>query len=138
MSSSLYVLFDRAQPGATIVSFVSGMPVSGFALFDKPLKASFKAPGEEDAVVRLTFYAQNYFRIFISDLAIEFYRETQAPPEVIAGERAFRDAVLGCEHFKLRRWLLTTEGWDDTDNEYVQVVAEGTDAGGLEEVLVAP
>ena len=38
-----------------------------------------------------------------------------------------REAVLRLDPFRLRRWILTNEWWDDDDNARVEVLAEGTD-----------
>jgi hypothetical protein len=131
MSSSLYVFLDSAQPDASLVPLVSGLRPSGFTLFESPLKWSIQAPGEPDAAVRLAFYGHQYFRIFVSDRAVLFYRgRMPAPQEIVAGEREFRDALLGFQPFELRRWILTREGWDDAD-----VVAEGTDVLTLASVF---
>jgi len=90
-----------------------------------------KAPGEPDVPVRCLFYAQNYFRIYISDLAIQFYRESTLPPEIAVGEKHLMTSVLGMHQFRLQRWILTKEGWDDDDNPYLHIVSEGSSPESL-------
>jgi hypothetical protein len=95
------------------------------------LRSTIDVPGGPTVPARCAFYAQNYFRIFVGDRAIQFYREGALPPELASGEQHLLSAVLAATQFILRRWLVTEEGWDDEDNPYVTILGEGTDAEGL-------
>jgi hypothetical protein len=56
---------------------------------------------------------------------IQFYRESTLPPELATTEKYLQTAVLGLPQFRLRRWIITQEGWDDDDNYYIHIVSEG-------------
>jgi len=52
-------------------------------------------PGVSPAPVRGVFYAQNYFRIFVSDqVIVEFVREAELPSELALGERSLVKSLL--------------------------------------------
>ncbi len=129
MSSNLYLLFQTAEAGAevSLPQFLEGMDIPGYSFWDNRLKHRIKVPGEPDVPERCLFYAQNYFRIFISDLVIQFCREIEStlPPEIAAAEKHFQSTVFGLRQFRLRRWIMTEEGWDDDDNPYMRIVSEG-------------
>jgi pimeloyl-ACP methyl ester carboxylesterase len=108
------------------------LPVPGFMRFEQALKPKIEVADERPAPVRLVFYAQNSFRIFVADLVLQFCRHIPAPPEIAVGERALREAVLRLDPFRLRRWVLTNERWDDDENARVEVLAEGTDSRTLD------
>lgn len=75
--------------------------------------------------VRRLFYAQNYFRVFVSELAVEFRRESKSPPELVTAEHLLRSHILETPGFRLRRWVATSEGWDEDDKPFVRVLREG-------------
>ena len=85
-------------------------------------------PGEPDSLITCFFYAQNYFRILVSNNVVEFYREAAIPPELETGERQFCIAILETNEFIVRRWVITSEGWDDDDRRFLHVVGEGNSA----------
>jgi hypothetical protein len=111
MSTNLYLFFAATEPGATLPARVRDLSVPAFSRFDQPLDDLIEVTGEEPSPVRLTFYTENYFRVYVAELAIQFHRGIPPPREVAAGERWLREAVLRLEAFRLRRWLLTQEGW---------------------------
>jgi hypothetical protein len=132
MSSSLYLLFkNEAAPivrwQVSLPRAVQGLSIVGYSFFDAPLKRFIEAPDERRSPVRCSFYAQNYFRIFISNLAVEFYRETDLPSDLISGERHLALAIFAIPKLRLRRWVSTEEGYSDDDERYVRILAEGTD-----------
>jgi hypothetical protein len=133
MGTNLYLLFEASEPGATLPACIRDLSVPGFTRFEQPLKPSIEVAGETPAPVRLVFFTQNYFRIFVADRVVQFSREAPPPPEVAAGERELREALLRLEPFHLRRWMLTNEWWDDDDDFRVEVLAEGTDPLTLED-----
>ena len=45
--------------------------------------------------------------------------------ELASSEKYLQSAVLGTREFRLRRWVLTDEGWDDDDNPCLQILNEG-------------
>lgn len=112
-------------------NYVRDVSIPGFSFYNLPSKPSIKAPGERNLVVRYNFYAQNYFRIYISDLAVEFSRETPAPPHIAEGERMLLNLILALPRLRLRRWILTSEGYDDDDRYFAKIVAEGNTADSL-------
>jgi hypothetical protein len=133
MSTNLYLFFDPTELGATLPACIGDLLVPGFTRFEQGPHGNIEVANEQPAPVRLMFFTQNYFRIFVADLALKFYREAPPPPEVTAGERALRDAVTQLDALRLRRWLLVREWWDDDDNACVEVLADGTDVRGLED-----
>src|ERR1700729_1811223 len=88
MGTNLYLLFDAAEPGATLPARIRDLPVPGFTRFEQPLEPEIAVADETPTFVRFMFYTQNHFRIFVADLALQFCREAPPPPEVAAGERA--------------------------------------------------
>src|SRR5436190_22358975 len=136
MSSVLYLLFENpAGAGESLARQVEVLEIPGYSFSRRPLKDVIRAPGEPEMPVRCLFYAQNYFRVFVSDLAVEFHREATPPPEVVAAERVLRSRMLDMPGFKLRRWVTTSEGWDDNNNRFVRVLSQGT---GRETLLAEP
>jgi hypothetical protein len=131
MSSNLYLVFDRTNGGASLPQFVQGLAVSGYSFSAEPLKSFIEPPGEPQAPVRCGFYAQNYFRVFISDSAVQLYREAALPSDLAVGEKQLLAAIFGRPDFRLRRWISTSEDWDDDDKSTVQIVSEGTDKATL-------
>jgi hypothetical protein len=107
------------------------LTVSGYSFSAKPLKDFIEAPGEPQAQVRCGFYAQNYFRVFISDSAVQFYREAALPPDLADGEKQLLAALSGCPDLRLRRWISTSEDWDDDNKAIVEILSEGTDKATL-------
>lgn len=84
MSTNLYLLFEPAQPdGAYLPQLLQGMAIPGYSFWDNPLKNVINVPGEPDVPARCLFYADNYFRIHISDLVIQFCRESMLPSELV-------------------------------------------------------
>ena len=71
------------------------------------------------------FYAQNYFRIFVSDQVVEFVREAELPSELALGERSLVKGLLNTGQFTIVRWISTSQGWDDNDRPYTVSIAEG-------------
>jgi hypothetical protein len=134
MGTTLYLFFEPVETGATLPAQIHDLQVPAFARFEGPLKPEIVVADEKPASVQLTFYTQNNFRIFVADLALQFHREIPPPPEVVAGERALREAVLRLEPLRLRRWIVTNEWWNDDDTARVDVLAEGTDPRTLEDV----
>ena len=127
MSSVLYLLFEKsAAGGGSLAREVKGTEVAGYSFSEEPLKKMIRAPGEPDMPVRCLFYAQNYFRVFVSDLAVEFHRDSTPPPELVTAEGLLRSRILEITGFRLRRWVATSEGWDDDDKPFVRVLSEGT------------
>jgi hypothetical protein len=131
MGTNLYLFFEPREPVATLPACIRDLSVPGFTRFEQPLKSKIEVADETPAPVRLVFYTQNYFRTFVADLVLQFCRDIPPPPEVAAGERELREAVLRLDAFRLRRWILTNEWWDDDDSPRVEVLAEGTDPGRL-------
>src|SRR6266566_7243321 len=126
MSSVLYLFFENTGAGGgSVAHHVQGLQVPGYSFSEEPLKEVISAPNEPDVPVRCLFYAQNYFRVFVSDLAVEFYRETVPSPEIAAGEGLLRSKILDVPGLKLRRWVATSEGWDDDDKEFVRILSQG-------------
>jgi len=86
-----------------------------------------KAPDEQPLPVRCFLYAQDYFRIYIADMAVQFHREAALPPDLAVGEQEFQVAALSRADIRLRRWIATDEDWDDDEKRVVQILAEGKD-----------
>ena len=95
------------------------------------MRTTLDAPGEPSLPVRCAFYAHSYFRIFLADRAVHFYREAALPAELARGEQQLVAAVLEMIPFHLRRWLITEEGWTDDDEPFVTLLQEGNDAESL-------
>jgi hypothetical protein len=131
MSSNLYLVFDNTNGGTTLPQFAQGLAVSGYSFSVEPLKNFIELPGEPQAKARCGFYAQNYFRVFISDSAVQFYREATLPSNLAEGERQLLDAIFNRPDFRLRRWISTSEDWDDDDKPTVRILSEGTDKATL-------
>jgi hypothetical protein len=126
MSSTLYLFLENAGTDVdSVARHVQGLQVPGYMFSEKPLKRVISAPGEPDVQVRCQFYAQNYFRVFVSDLAVEFYREATPPPDIANAEAILRSHILNLPGFKLRRWITTSEGWDDDDKKFVDILSQG-------------
>jgi hypothetical protein len=83
MSSNLYLLFDSAE---VLPPLLEGATVPAYSFTSHLTRAAINAPGEPSERMRCMFYAQNYFRIFVADRAIECSRVTAIPPELAAGE----------------------------------------------------
>jgi hypothetical protein len=126
MSSNLYLVFDSSNGEASLSRFVQGLAISGYSSSARPLKSFITAPGEPQTPVRCGFYAQNYFRIFISDSAVQFYREAALPFDLAKGEKQLLAAIFGPPDFRLLRWISTSEDWNDDDKPTVQILSEGT------------
>jgi hypothetical protein len=127
MSSVLYLLFENVSGrGGSIARQVEALKVPIYSFSQKPLKDLIRPPGEREMPVRCQFYAQNYFRVYVSDFAVEFHRDATALPELRAAEELLRSRILGLPGVKLRRWVITTEGWDDDDKPFVQVLSQGS------------
>jgi hypothetical protein len=77
---------------------------------------------------RYIFYPQNHFRILISHAVVEFYRGAAIPSELAAGETQLYARILETNAFSVRRWLATSEGWNDDDQPFVNTVTEGDSA----------
>src|SRR5262245_58193288 len=117
MSSNLYLLFET-QEGANVAlpEFLQEVTIPGYTFWRGPLKHTIKVPGESAVPTRCLFYAQNYFRISISDLVMQFYREITLPAELAAGEKSLQAAAFNLSPFRLRRWIITDEDWDENDD----------------------
>jgi hypothetical protein len=126
MITNLYLLFEATEAAeATLAPVLQQLVIPGYSLWSDSLKWDIKVPGEPDVPGVCFFYAQNYFRIFISDLVIKFDRGSLLPPELANGENYLQSTVLGMPQFRLRRWMITEEGWDDADNFYTHILNEG-------------
>jgi hypothetical protein len=133
MSSSLYLLFEPAAGlEVTLPPLVQDLAVPGYSFSSHRLKPVMQVPGEPDVPTRCQFYAQNDFRIFIADPAIQFHRESALPSELANGGQRFQSAVLGLRQFTLRRWIITEEDWDDDDQPVVRILSEGNTRAGLD------
>jgi hypothetical protein len=129
MSTSLYVFLDAPESEeVTLPQLLQDLSIPGYSFSTHPLRSAIDAPGEPSVPTRGAFYAQNYFRIFLADRAVQFYRDAALPPELAAGEQYLLSAILTLPQFNLRRWIVTDEGWDDEDEPYVTILDEGTDA----------
>lgn len=137
MSANLYLVFDRVNEEASLCKLASTLTIPGFSFTDVCFKDSIEVPGGQSFRVRCSFYAQNYFRIFISDLAVQFYRETTLPTNLVDAERQLRVAFLTHPLFKLRRWVGTSENWNDNDQLVIQILCEGQNQQALEEATGA-
>ena len=136
MSSVLYLLVEGPGRGeGSLARHVKGIMIPGYSFSEEPPKKVIRAPGEPDMPVRCLFYAQNYFRVFFSDLAVEFHREYTPPPELVTAEALLRSRILEIPGFTLRRWVATSEGWDDDDRPFARIVSEGT---SLETLIAEP
>ncbi len=125
------MFFDVLNPNDALPQALRDLAVPGYSFWPDPMRRILDAPGEPSLPVRCTFYANNYFRIFLADRAIHFYREAPLPPELAKGEQHLVAAVLEMIPFRLRRWLVTEEGWTDDDEPFVHLLQEGSDAEGL-------
>ena len=128
MITNLYVMFESVSPSADLVLLAGHISVPGYSFSTKPEKQTIRVPGSSDFPVACFFYAQNYFRIFISQMAVEFCRGAAIPSELAAGEKELYRHILETKDFSVQRWLATSEGWDDGDQPFVNTVAEGTSA----------
>jgi hypothetical protein len=136
MSFSLYVLFDPTGEGrASVIEVLRNADVTGYTFFDAPLKAAINPPDEPNSTVRCTYYAENYFRLFISDLAVQFYREASLPDWIAKADEQIVHALLAARQIRLRRWINTQEGWDDDDLPFVRIVGEGDKPEELPDAL---
>jgi len=131
MSSNVYLLFDVSKSTDALPRALEELAIQGYSSWRAPLRATLDAPGEPSVPVRCAFYARNHFRIFVADRAIQFYREAPLPPELARGEQQLVAAVLDMPSFRLRRWLVTEEGWSDDDEPFVNLLREGGDASDL-------
>ena len=75
-------------------SLFRGWLSPGYSFYAEPLQSFIKPPGEPQAPVRCGFYAQNYFRVLISDFAVQFYREAALPSDLADGERQLVAAIF--------------------------------------------
>src|ERR1051325_2316348 len=100
MSSNLYLVFDSTNGGTSLPQFVQGLAVSGYSFSAKPLKIFIEPPGEPQAPVRCVLYAQNYFRVFISDSVVQFYREVALPSDLADGDKQLLAAIFGRPDFR--------------------------------------
>lgn len=133
--STLYLFFDVSNSNDVLPRALQGLVVPGYSFWPSPLRATFDAPGEPRLPVRCTYYAQNWYKIFLADRAIRFdrddpFRDAQ-PVELVRGEQHLVAAVLRMTQFHLRRWLVTDEGWTDDDDPFVDLLREGSDAESL-------
>jgi hypothetical protein len=128
MVTNLYVTFEPVSPAADVSQLAADTVVSGYSFSTEPQKETIHIPDEGDFPVTCLFYAQNDFRIYVSRAAVEFYRGGVIPAELAAGETLFYKRILETNEFSVRRWLATSEGWDDDDEPFVNVIAEGTSA----------
>ena len=131
MSSNLYLVFDSTNGGASLPQLVQGLAISGYSFSAEPLKSFIEPPGEPQAAVRCGFYAQNYFRVFISDSAVQFCREVALPSDLADGEKQLLAAIFRRPDVRLRRWIITSEDWDDDDKPTVQILSEGIEKATL-------
>ena len=130
MSSNLYLFFDVSSSNDVVHRALQEFVVPGYS-FWRAAGWTLDAPGEPSVPVRSFFYAQSYFRIFLADQAILFYRESALPPELATGEQHLVAAILEMTQFHLRRWVLTEEDYDDEDEPFVNLLREGRDAVSL-------
>ena len=57
---------------------------------------------------------------------------------LVAAEGHLRSHILDLSGFKLRRWIATSEGWDDDDKAFVRILNQGTSRETLIAELDAP
>jgi hypothetical protein len=133
--STLYLFFEVTDSNDVLPRALQGLVVPGYSFWPSPLRATFDAPGEPRLPVRCTYYAQSVYRIFLADRAIQFDRDDSfldaQPAELVRGEQHLVAAVLEMPQFRLRRWLVTDEGWTDDDERFVDLLREGSDAESL-------
>jgi len=120
--TNLFILFDAAE---SVASYAMDIEVPGYSFSKEQLKSHIHMPGVSPAPVRGVFYAQNYFRIFVSDQVVEFVREAELPSELALGERSLLKSLLNTGQFTIVRWISTSQGWDDNDRPYTVSIAEG-------------
>jgi hypothetical protein len=120
--TNLFILFDAAE---SVASYAMDIEVPGYSFSKEQLKSHIHMPGVSPAPVRCLFYAQNYFRIFVSDQVVEFVREAELPSELAFGERNLVKGLLNTGQFTIVRWISTSQGWDDNDRPYTVTIAEG-------------
>ena len=127
MSDNLYLLFDvSGQEQASLPACLKDTYIPGYSFWNSPLKNFIQVPGECSLPVKCLYYTENDFRIYLCDLAVQFSRDRLAPPHIATGERTLLSLILAMPQFRLRRWIITSEGWDDDDQEFTQIVAEGS------------
>ena len=133
--STLYLFFEVSNSNDVLPQVLQGLVVPGYSFWPHPLRATIAAPGEPRLPVRCTYYAQSWYRIFLADRAIQFCRDDPfrdgQPAELVRGEQHLVAAVLKMTQFRLRRWLVTDEGWTDDDDPFVDLLREGSDAESL-------
>ena len=128
MNTNLYVIFDVLTPSADLSYLASRISIPGYSFTTKTQKQTIRVPRNGNFPVYCFFYAQNYFRIYISTSAVEFYREAVIPAELLAGETKLFKTILETNEFSVLRWLATSEDWDDDDQPFVNTISEGTSA----------
>jgi hypothetical protein len=126
MSEHLYVLFARQLSGA-----LDAIQHTDYLVWPASEGQVIRVPGELEVPVARYFYAQNYYRVFIAEKAIEFAREAHMPKDFLADEKRILRAVLDRE---IRRWIVTVEGWDDEDRPMCDIVFEGEGAESLRQL----
>jgi hypothetical protein len=95
MSTSLYVFFATEFQEAALPAVLRDLHVPGYSFSSHPIKHTIDAPNEPSVPTRCTFFAQDYFRIFLADQAIQFYREAPLPRDLATGAvRCSRDAAV--------------------------------------------
>ena len=126
MSTSLYLLFDVAtDSGASLARFVEGIGVPEYEFTDSPLKSLIQPPGEKAERATAMLYAKDYYRVFIGDSVIQFYREAESPYDIKHADQELQSALFAQSDFRLNRWLAVSEGWDDDDNRFERIIANG-------------
>jgi hypothetical protein len=120
--TNLFILLDASE---SVASYAVDIEVPGYSFWKDQLKSHIHMPGVSPARVRCLFYAQNYFRILVSDQVVEFVREAELPSELALGERSLVKGLLNTGQFTIVRWISTSQGWDDNDRPYTVTIAEG-------------
>jgi hypothetical protein len=121
-------MFEPLNASAYLSQLAPRISVPGYSFSSEPQKQTISMPGEGDLPVTSFFYARHHFRIYISRATVEFYRGAVIPSELVAGERQLYARILETNAFSVRRWLATSEGWNDDDQPFVNTVAEGNSA----------
>jgi hypothetical protein len=128
MMTNLYVTYQPLTSSANISQLAAHLEIPGYSFSTTRQKETIHVPGEGDFPVTCFFYAHNHFRIYVSHHAVEFYREAEIPPELVASEALFYKRILETKEFSVRKWLATSEGWNDDDEPFVETLAEGNSA----------
>ena len=128
MVTNLCVAFEPLSPSADISRLAAQTSIPGYSFSTQRQKQTIHMPGAGDFPVTCLFYARNEFRIYVSHAVVEFYRGAAIPSELVTGETLLYKRILETNEFSVRRWLATSEGWDDDDQPFVETLADGNSA----------